>query len=1141
MATDDAEDSDEGGGTVEIVRSHSREQQVGNEVIEGRCTRWLVSCYTAGAALGGWFIICCADFGSVWPTGTTELQADYETTQEFACALLTSALAVSFFLAAGLTSTGSSRRWVLTAHLVLLMGCTCWLALQLVARMNGAIRSSQLAAGICTLWMLSCTAMGQFILWHRVGSDSFVRQLNDTKEPTCAVLPVESDMRLSDADDVLKDSSGGSRRQSTGIATKPMDLSSICDLSEEAGNRDTANVGWQCNWDLPRSQCDRDNSDSQRNGVPRLLGQMKPWAAKRAPKGAISRSGTLVLGSGSAQPPLPGLGVEKALARPLSVFAGISSPSAPAQPPPLLAWQQESEAIASSTAGWQRQSGDEAVPLHHPEPRRKSPDMEIEDVSDSSSDDGTEPISPVSPASANVGVQRLSVQIPPLSSSQAIAGKVLGKAEDCSSGKEQSRPVEKPVAASKCERLQGPLLLLPGLQLPSSWHLAPSVLENDSPGDEEGKGTTAEVQMQNATNEARPIDEARLTEAFIANLRRRRGGFGEPVSAARLEEIYEILVQEDGGSEALDTKWTSEALPSMFDNDSDDEIDSQAVLSQLDTGNLSITAFNQLREEMQMARAGGLSALLASCQRSQAASRLDSRRNSVIQSRTLSMCPSPRANAVGSASASRAASRRNSVMGSGLPCPGSASASRAASRRNSVIASGISEMPQRAASRKASISGVPLRSASQRHSLAVPAAGSNFSGQNLLSTPCGPGEKDASRSHGERLLESKQLDVESSGASASSAVEIPQSAIGGETPNVAAEVTALRLAIASAPSTATLRDVLLSGTGSLGDCCLESLLCATSHDDGARTPEGLEGILESNDDEEASDAASGRDSQAPGAEAADADDDYELGDDAYSEEDDAFNEQESSRTAFELQDTLSMLPVAALESILDPSMVNQVMKMLLMLNKGLSDRRGCNCPPQGPHTCMSPVASMLSSQIQSLQHSLAHSLCASVSGSLSGSRLQSRRASTDYEPSAGQRRSRKSLQAKSGLAEDVTLLAQDTSHSPIPMLQATRSSPSSACSSGAGVGSCTAPSGEEEDFRTPVANTLQGFASLPMGLMTPGCGPVRMKKKPSSLTLPRQLSIVTPVPEEKEQDVIAEQRQQRRCQSGVAAADMGAG
>lgn len=75
---------------------------------------------------------------------------------------------------------------------------------------------------------------------------------------------------------------------------------------------------------------------------------------------------------------------------------------------------------------------------------------------------------------------------------------------------------------------------------------------------------------------------------------------------------------------------------------------------------------------------------------------------------------------------------------------------------------------------------------------------------------------------------------------------------------------------------------------------------------------------------------------------------------------------------------------------LDQHLVTEVMKMLMMLNCGLQVQH-CKCQPGGPHTCMSPVASILSSQIQSLQHSLAQS----VSQSLTQTRLQSRRASTE--------------------------------------------------------------------------------------------------------------------------------------------------
>lgn len=70
---------------------------------------------------------------------------------------------------------------------------------------------------------------------------------------------------------------------------------------------------------------------------------------------------------------------------------------------------------------------------------------------------------------------------------------------------------------------------------------------------------------------------------------------------------------------------------------------------------------------------------------------------------------------------------------------------------------------------------------------------------------------------------------------------------------------------------------------------------------------------------------------------------------------------------------------------IDSLLVQDVLKMLVSLNSGLQVRH-CKCVPGGPHTCMSPVASVLVSQVQSLQQSLAQSMAQSLAHTTQHSR-----------------------------------------------------------------------------------------------------------------------------------------------------------
>jgi len=174
------------------------------------------------------------------------------------------------------------------------------------------------------------------------------------------------------------------------------------------------------------------------------------------------------------------------------------------------------------------------------------------------------------------------------------------------------------------------------------------------------------------------------------------------------------------------------------------------------------------------------------------------------------------------------------------------------------------------------------------------------------------------------------------------------------------EVEKLRAALAEVPHNTRLKELVLD----LGEFSLDSLIHAAM-DVAARSPKGALQAL-------------------PEAETEEDDDESDLSSEF--EEDDEKGVEECGA----LGETISL---ENMEKQLDPSMVTEVLKMLVMLNEGLQVR-GCSCKG-GIHTCMSPVASILSTQIHSLQQSLAHS----VNQSISNTRAVSRRDSLEKQAS----------------------------------------------------------------------------------------------------------------------------------------------
>jgi len=222
-------------------------------------------------------------------------------------------------------------------------------------------------------------------------------------------------------------------------------------------------------------------------------------------------------------------------------------------------------------------------------------------------------------------------------------------------------------------------------------------------------------------------------------------------------------------------------------------------------------------------------------------------------------------------------------------------------------------------------------------------------------------------------------------------------------------VKALRWAFNDAPSTKSLRDLLLEDDA-LGDCNLMSLHSAMKGmafapdvapltEAESKNPDAvteramvMKGIVDHDESDEDDDDCDDEDNFE--------DDEYDVGQFGSGERmmsggsgrsggdsdcDVDYLCQNSGGAPFNLFDRLSV----------DPDMVNQVMKMLLMLNSDLSSKKGCNCPENGQHTCMSPIASILASQINSLQQSLAQSMVQSKAATRLQSVQQSRKASKD--------------------------------------------------------------------------------------------------------------------------------------------------
>jgi hypothetical protein len=91
------------------------------------------------------------------------------------------------------------------------------------------------------------------------------------------------------------------------------------------------------------------------------------------------------------------------------------------------------------------------------------------------------------------------------------------------------------------------------------------------------------------------------------------------------------------------------------------------------------------------------------------------------------------------------------------------------------------------------------------------------------------------------------------------------------------------------------------------------------------------------------------------------------------------------------EDDFSAVPAFAgqLEGLeMNPQMVDQALKMLMMLNNGFKAKH-CTCKEGGPHTCMSPAVSQLASQV--------HTTLQSLNASVNHSKVTSRRTSFERE------------------------------------------------------------------------------------------------------------------------------------------------
>lgn len=348
------------------------------------------------------------------------------------------------------------------------------------------------------------------------------------------------------------------------------------------------------------------------------------------------------------------------------------------------------------------------------------------------------------------------------------------------------------------------------------------------------------------------------------------------------------------------------------------------------------------------------------------------------------------------------------------------------------------------------------------------------------------------------------------------------------------EVARLRAALGDAGSGMRLKDLLQDDA--FRECSIHSFLQAASqiepNNHGAKDGHGeLEllfdassrrmTVISDRDEDEAEAQAEAEAEAAEAAEAA-AEDGSATGDGSESEEEEEGEEEEEVESATdedlgeaEEEDAGQRPqwdPAVAANHFgyadpafsIDPDMVNEVMRMLLMLNTGLQVRQ-CTCKPGEAHTCMSPVASILHSQIQSLQQSLAQSLVQT--------RLQSRRSSHEQS----QKRNRRA--------------SEDLSNSPEP------------AGSVSSRGDSTPPPAPE---KPPHRRTTKGSrgtleSNISITVSAPGSGDRR--KTPNALTVsPSGFSrcAPSPVPEEGETGGGAES-ETAPVLGAPGAADAGAG
>mmetsp|Transcript_109448 Transcript_109448/g.210434 ORF Transcript_109448/g.210434 Transcript_109448/m.210434 type:complete len:1998 (-) Transcript_109448:75-6068(-) len=178
------------------------------------------------------------------------------------------------------------------------------------------------------------------------------------------------------------------------------------------------------------------------------------------------------------------------------------------------------------------------------------------------------------------------------------------------------------------------------------------------------------------------------------------------------------------------------------------------------------------------------------------------------------------------------------------------------------------------------------------------------------------------------------------------------------------EAERLRTALAIHPPNMTLKDLFNRDSG-VGDVSLESLRRVAA--DWARDKDAEHRWKQQDGDDDSSEDDSNSDGD--GSSSGDGD----------GEEDEDEDEDDDEPGLYDpILDQLN----------LDPGMVSEALKMLMMLNDGFKAHH-CNCKPQGPHTCMSPAVSQLASQVQTALHSLDVSLSASLAGSVAVSRRSS--------------------------------------------------------------------------------------------------------------------------------------------------------